>query len=61
VLQKKRRQVAFAVVLLSAALLFLVFPTIAMLLVGLFLVWWLLVTVRDVRDAGEDGETPRSG
>jgi hypothetical protein len=46
----RRRQVAFAVVLLTGAVLVLVgLPTIGALLVALFVVWWVLVGIRDLR------------
>jgi hypothetical protein len=47
---RRRRQVAFAVVLLTGAVLVLVgLPTLGALVVGLFVVWWVLVAVRDLR------------
>ena len=47
---RRNRQVAFAVVLLTGAVLVLVgLPTIGALLVGLFVVWWVLVGIRDLR------------
>ena len=46
----RSRQVAFAVVLLTGAVLLLVgLPTIGALLVALFVVWWVLVGIRDLR------------
>jgi hypothetical protein len=47
---RRSRQVAFAVVLLTGAVLVLVgLPTIGALLVALFVVWWVLVGIRDLR------------
>jgi hypothetical protein len=47
---RRNRQVAFAVVLLTGAVLVLVgLPTIGALLVGLFVVWWVLVGIRNLR------------
>ena len=47
---RRSRQVAFAVVLLTGVVLVLVgLPTIGALLVALFVVWWVLVAIRDLR------------
>jgi hypothetical protein len=47
---RRSRQIAFAVVLLTGAVLVLVgLPTIGALLVALFVVWWVLVGIRDLR------------
>ena len=47
---RQSRQVAFAVVLLTGAVLALVgIPTFGALLVALFVVWWMLVGIRDLR------------
>jgi hypothetical protein len=48
--RRRSRQVAFAVVLLTGAVLVLVgLPTLGALLVALFVVWWVLVGIRDLR------------
>ena len=47
---RRSRQVAFAVVLLTGVVFVLVgLPTIGALLVALFVVWWVLVGIRDLR------------
>ena len=47
---RRSRQIAFAVVLLTGVVLVLVgLPTIGALLVALFVVWWVLVGIRDLR------------
>ncbi|MGE5690297.1 MAG: hypothetical protein ACM33B_07040 [Pseudomonadota bacterium] len=46
----RRRQIVFAVVLLTGAVLLLVgLPTLGALLVALYVVWWILVGIRDLR------------
>jgi hypothetical protein len=47
---RRSRQVGFAVVLLTGAVLVLVgLPTLGALAVALFVVWWVLVAIRDLR------------
>ena len=59
---RQSRQVAFAVVLLTGAVLALVgIPTFGALLVGLFVVWWMLVGSSASAISGADpGRKPQS-